>query len=130
MDKQIEEMSKIICKDGANNGDCDKCGFHRKCSKFKVAEKLYNAGYRKIEEGAVVQHFEAEIEALEFELSQSNKLIKTIRKETAEKFAERLKEMAYQSTDWSHGEHPMVVEVDYIDEILEEITEGKGNENG
>ena len=47
------------------------------------------------------------------------------RKETAEKFAERLKAMAYQSTDWSHGEHPMVVEVDYIDEIAEEITEGK-----
>jgi hypothetical protein len=29
--------------------------------------------------------------------------------------------MAYQSTDWSHGEHPMVVEVDYIDEICKEI---------
>ena len=48
-----------------------------------------------------------------------------VRKETAEKFAERLKSMAYQSTDWSHGEHPMVVEVDYIDEICEEITESK-----
>ena len=47
------------------------------------------------------------------------------RKETAEKFAERVKAMAYQSTDWSHGEHPMVVEVDYIDEICEEITEGE-----
>ena len=52
--KQIEEMAKIICKDGANDGDCDKCGFHRQCSKFKVAEKLYNAGYRKIPEGVVV----------------------------------------------------------------------------
>ena len=30
--------------------------------------------------------------------------------------------MAYESTDWSHGVHPMVVEVDYIDEIAEEIT--------
>lgn len=36
-------------------------------------------------------------------------------------FAERLKDMAYKSTDWSHGEHPLVVEVDYIDEVLEEI---------
>jgi hypothetical protein len=50
--KQIEEMAKIICKEGANNGDCDKCGFHRQCSKFKVAEKLYNAGYRKESETA------------------------------------------------------------------------------
>ena len=54
---------------------------------------------------------------------------KQIRKETAEKFAERLKAMAYQSTDWSHGVHPMVVEVDYIDEICEEITD-KGVQNG
>jgi DNA repair exonuclease SbcCD ATPase subunit len=38
-----------------------------------------------------------------------------------EQFAERLKEMAYKSTDWSHGEHPLVVEVDYIDEVLEEF---------
>lgn len=60
--------------------------------------KLHKAGYRKEEQ---------------------------TRKETAEKFAERLKAMAYQSTDWSHGEHPMVVEVDYIDEICEEITEGE-----
>lgn len=36
-------------------------------------------------------------------------------------FAKRLKEMAYKSTDWSHGEHPLVVEVDYIDEVLEEF---------
>ena len=36
-------------------------------------------------------------------------------------FAERLKEMAYKSTDWSHGEHPLVVEVDYIDETLNDF---------
>ena len=42
-------------------------------------------------------------------------------KEKLKQFAERLKEKAYQSTDWSHGEHPMAVEVDYIDETLEEF---------
>ena len=36
-------------------------------------------------------------------------------------FTERLKKMAYKSNDWSHGEHPLVVEVDYIDEVLEEF---------
>jgi hypothetical protein len=41
--------------------------------------------------------------------------------EKLKQFAERLKEMAYKSTDWSHGEHPLVVEVDYIDEVLEEF---------
>jgi hypothetical protein len=46
-----------------------------------------------------------------------------------EQFAERLKEMAYKSTDWSHGEHPLVVEVDYIDEVLEEITDDRQTTN-
>lgn len=35
--------------------------------------------------------------------------------------SKKVKEMAYKSTDWSHGEHPLVVEVDYIDEVLEEF---------
>lgn len=38
-------------------------------------------------------------------------------------FAERLKERKYQSSDWSHGEHPYVVEESDINEILEEMTE-------
>ena len=45
------------------------------------------------------------------------------REDTVREFAERLKAVAYQSSDWSHGEHPMVVEVDDIEEILNENTE-------
>lgn len=60
--KQIEEMASIICKETSNKGLCKKCDFkkHRQfdfiyqCSKFDNAEALYNAGYRKIPEGAVV----------------------------------------------------------------------------
>lgn len=41
-------------------------------------------------------------------------------------FAERLKEYKYQSSDWSHGEHPFVVEESDIDELVEEMV-GDGN---
>lgn len=41
-------------------------------------------------------------------------------------FAERLKERKYQSSDWSHGEHPFVVEESDIDELVEEMV-GDGN---
>lgn len=107
--KQIEEMARIICKNGANDGDCDKCGFHKKCYKFKDAGSLYNAGYRKINEGAVVltredmsKYAKDCIAGQETGLDIINALIaraerykeqaKKVRKETAEKFAERLKE--------------------------------------
>lgn len=36
-------------------------------------------------------------------------------------FVERLKEKKYQSSDWSHGEHPFVVEEDDIDNLVEEM---------
>ncbi len=40
-------------------------------------------------------------------------------------FAEKLKEHKYQSSDWSHGEHPYVVEEDDIDQLVEEMV-GEG----
>ena len=42
-------------------------------------------------------------------------------------FAERMKERKYQSSDWSHGEHPFVVEESDIDELVEEMV---GADNG
>lgn len=122
------------------------------CEFCWAISQVLNAGYRKIPENAVVltrgdyeklldvradvilkdidkvfkEEFEDTKRSMERKIKPIYKAIETrTRKETAEKFAERLKAMEYQSTDWSHGEHPMVVEVDYIDEICEEITEGK-----
>ena len=43
------------------------------------------------------------------------------RAEAIKDFAERLKEQKYQSSDWSHGEHPFVVEEDDIDELVQEM---------
>ena len=50
-EKQIEEMARTICEPTANKGNCEKCGFKKKCSKFDDATALYNAGYRKQIEG-------------------------------------------------------------------------------
>lgn len=56
---------------------------------------------------------EAENDKLKEELAQ-------VRKETAREIVKSLKNIAYQSNDWSHGVHPMVVEIDYIEEIAED----------
>ena len=47
--------------------------------------------------------------------------LKNAKAEAIKEFAERLKECAYQSSDWSHGEHPYVVEKDDIDRLVEEM---------
>ena len=49
--KQIEEMAKTYCQNGFKCDDnCQTNG----CRVYEVCTELYNAGYRKIPEGAVV----------------------------------------------------------------------------
>ena len=57
-----------------------------------------------------------------------NTAIAEAKAEAYKEFAERLKERKYQSSDWSHGEHPYVVEESDIDDVYEEMV-GDGNEN-
>ena len=155
MDKQIEEMAKTLCancrKDGYScslySSDDDwVCAQERERAEF-----FYNAGYRKIPENAVVlsgtETEEHLIDLLvdfdemsffpatltpnpeEYVREWKRKLIYAIgqlRKETAEKFADRLVDFfvekdignrlcaSFTIAEW----HKM------IDEILKEITEG------
>lgn len=77
------------------------------------------------------EYFNADIKKLEkenAELRMENHILATeyaerVRAEAIKEFADRLKERAYTSSDWSHGEHPQVVECDDIDDLVEEMTE-------
>ena len=64
--------------------------------------------------------------ALAFDNAKNNTIERirehTIRFVTINEFAERLKERAYTSSDWSHGEHPQVIECDDIDDLVQEMT--------
>ena len=119
-DDKCKRCVRYICSD-----KCDDECFAEICAKY-----FYNLHYRKIPENSVVltrEEWKRMKSSLYYSKEECERRNQKICKETAEKFAERLKEMAYQSTDWSHGEHPMVVEVDYIDEICEEITEDRND---
>jgi hypothetical protein len=153
--KQIEEIARIIAFDLCPNrhvhakwgeeAQCYSDNNFAECTKIKnVVDKLYNAGYRKIPENAVVLTKEEleerdcknfheghrtgvagtyeQVEALNAALNERNaELEEYVRKETAEKFAEMLKECVVD--DFTEYEY------DYlcmrIDEICKEITEGK-----
>ena len=49
--KQIKEMAKIYCQNGL---ECDNLCQTNGCRLYEVCTELYNAGYRKIPENAVV----------------------------------------------------------------------------
>lgn len=70
----------------------------------------------------LINRLKADIEALinGQETLQKN-LPKAIKSEAYKEFVERLLQKKYQSSDWSHGEHPFVVELDDILDTIEEM---------
>lgn len=122
MDKQIRELATEILQEFTNCYSKADEDFLVKMIRKYITE---NAVVLTKEEFENYEHRQNQINVLLLNNELLRKTLAEVRKETAEQFAEMLKSMAYQSTDWSHGEHPMVVEVDYIDEILEEFTEDK-----
>lgn len=133
--KQIEEMARIIAFDLCPNGkmhekwgeeaQCYSDNNFAECTKIKnLVDKLYNAGYRKIPKLGVVLLFDHYDNLL--------KTDKQIRKETAEKFAERLKEHFAKNSScymYSDDEFIPTQTVDEIygtlDEIAKEFTGDK-----
>ena len=133
MDKQmIEEMAKLVQVDMCGDVPCEECNYHGKmkilpkyCGTYLIAEKLYNAGYRKIPENAVVLTREEydEIKQYQSYIPEMKKAFDKVSKATAEKFAKMAKERKIEmGTD---GHSYCMVFVEDIDEICKEITEGK-----
>ena len=138
--KQIEEMAKALLNFGMATyptGDSAFTETKLRDSFYHVfltyAEHLYNAGYRKIPEGAVVLTGEEYSDYLEMqnnykhvserckELHRDNEMLlkglgnfkKEVQKKTAEKFAERVKMAFYYEFD----ELIPSIMADKIDEI-------------
>ena len=126
--KQIEEMAKDICSP-CHKGKLGLCEPNKGCVVWEYAKNGVEEGYRKIPEGAVVLMRSEHQKYLAFKIIEPQvrgcldrereleKRLETIRKETAEKFAERVKE----ETD--HGISAIYDST--VDEIYKEITEGK-----
>ena len=85
-----------------------------------------------LENKNLLMHLEckdAKIERLKDKIEKDKKIHTSIGFEMCQKakaeaykeFAERLKKQMYQSSDWSHGEHPFVVEESDIDNTLDEL---------
>ena len=129
--KQIEEMAKLL--DGYWSTK-SKCPFDKKCPylggsvRFTCndclrAYTIYNAGYRKIPENAVVLTREELERHKGFSREEVDEIsetaIKNSRKETAEKFAERVKMAFYYEFD----ELIPSIMADKIDEICKELVD-------
>lgn len=71
----------------------------------------------------LIERLAYKVDSLEWELDIMSGGLKYLETKAYEKFAERLLESKYESSDWSHGEHPYVVEESDIENLLYEPTE-------
>lgn len=122
--KQIEDMTKLVDWN-CDNKSMDYCEKVKDCYECRAID-LYNVGYRKIPEGAVVLIPTEEKYAI---LSQKEleQITKKACKETAEKFAGKLKKIAAKEiarTIFDNFVYYRILEDD-IDEICKEFTENK-----
>ena len=97
--------------------------FDKKKSKCKVASP-YGAFEKLLLD--LINRQQAEIERLEtncLSMAQTMpNMAKAERAEAIEEFWSRLQGIAYRSeVEWSHGEHPMLIELDDAEEIYEEM---------
>ena len=127
--KQIEEMAKVIYESKvAIDGSDMAFGLFDEDDHFhRIAKFLYTAGYRKIDENAVVLSREEYTNYI-VEYMGVKEIKERVRKETAEKFAERLKLrlFEYMDNDVSYDEFCKAnVVCGEIDEICKEIKEAK-----
>ena len=92
LQEQIAEMAVIGCvrnPQAHTAGECAKCDFKQgQCNAYKHAEALYNAGYRKIPENAVVLTKE---EYIDLSRNYVTEQIEKARKETAKEILSRIK---------------------------------------
>ena len=127
--KQIEEMAKATGGCDYPHRDCEKCWCREKdeCGAYAYAKTLTEKDYRKIPEGAVVLETSV-YESLDIKLYRDT-ITEKVRKETAEKFAERLKSevLNFCGTVEENGyfERGKMFFCDDIDEICKEFTGGK-----
>ncbi len=142
-----EIIKALECLSGiAKDWDCDKCPFDSAiCTSF-VAESTLDLINRLQEEKqnleielkamrGAANSYKDEVERLKENLEEAvscfnrmeslynikNMELKVAKTEAYKEFAELLKKQKYQSSDWSHGEHPFVVEERDIDNTLDEL---------
>mgnify|MGYP003305072906 CR=1 FL=1 len=131
--KQIEEIARELGEQRGygcikDSRFCIDCLLHGDCMPSKYATYLYNAGYRKIPENAVVLETSV-YESLDIKLYRDF-ITEQVRKETADKISDKARNFFGQylkkSTLYTQREKDIINAcLDKFCDFCKEITEGK-----
>ena len=120
-DNEIKKALECHCRPVC----CIDCPMHNREHDNCVTElwslslDLINRQQAEIER---LQAYKTLYEDLNAEYLETIACIKSIKAEAIKEFWSRLHGIAYRSeVEWSHGEHPMLIELDEAEEIYEEM---------
>ena len=109
--EQIEEMAVIGCvrnPQAHTAEECAKCDFKQgQCNAYRHAEKLYNAGYRKIDD------LKAENKQLKTECALLDDELRIARQETIDVLNKVKEKLNNTSNGWAY--------TTYIDELIKGV---------
>lgn len=125
-DEQIVKALEC-CVSYENHLACRGCPFSESgvCEEDGLALQKHSLALIKRQK-AEIEDLKADKEALINGQLTIQKMYIEARDKAVREFAEKLKKWKYQSSDWSHGEHPFVVEETDIDDLVIEMTEKEG----
>ena len=128
-----EELIKSlqIC---SSNGECNECpinphkGNYGFCTSLAIKAALDLIIRQKEEIERLTLSEREAYKQLERGNERMMAIIAEEREDAIKEVAKELKKRKYQSSDWSHGEHPYVVEESDIDDVLEDMIGGSDDE--
>lgn len=123
-DEQVIE-ALVLC---ANTGSCRECPLYSMHSANCIIKLMNNTLDLIKRQQAEIDRLQSLCASKDVIINSQEKQIKTVKANAYKEFVKMLKARKYVSTDWSHGEHPYVVEEDDIDDVLWKMTEVKDNE--
>lgn len=119
-DKQIEKALDCCCSDKCLCYDCPHNEYNQVDNNYPYSCERY----LMMDALALIRRQKAQlVEQMLTVDAECDKCIAEVRAEAIREFAERIKSQSYESVEWSHGGHPMVCEIEIVEEIAEEMTE-------
>ena len=116
-----EIIKALKCCSETTGSECSECPLlNVECSAYDLYKLAFDLIHRQKEKIEMLQDFNENLQTGNTALSNE---ILEIKSEAIKEFADRLKEKKYKSCEWSHGEHPYIVEECDIDNLVKEMTE-------
>lgn len=118
-----EIIKALECHMSKSLDDCEKCPYHaqkrafRNCHEHLYQDLLFLVNRQR----ADIDWLFGIVRTYKLRWAKTTAKLDTAKSEAIKMLLTEAKKQAYVSSDWSHGEHPLVIEWDDLEAVAEEM---------